>query len=503
MMVSLIITILSGAIVLAGCSATNKPANSQVEEDKTNGTDTGLAPYEITIAFGTGSTQIQGLPEVENAINEITKKKINATVKIIPISYGSYAQQLNLMIASNEKLDLLVSGINGSYSTQVTQGSLLALDDLLAHYGNDIVKTLDPVFINAAKVNGKIYGITSNRDLAADRELLMRKDIVDKYQIDVDKVKTFADFESIFQIIKENEPSLTPLVLFNSVSTPVDYIATAYFDNLGDRLGVLDYESKDMKLVNMYESPKYAQLLTTVRNWYEKGYIQKDAATTKDSAIDLIKAGRAFSYIKQSKPGSDLQASRQTGVSMVSAKLPPAISTTNTITQFMWSIATNSNNPERAMMFLNLMFSDKEIINLLSWGIEGRDYIKSSENMIEYPQGVDAKNVPYGLNQGWLFGDQFKAYVFKGEPEDIYQQTDKFNKEAIKSPALGFTFNSAPVKSEVAAVTNVMNQFRTGLETGIIDPKELPQFISRLKGAGIDKVIAEKQRQLDEWVKTK
>ncbi|GAA4876071.1 ABC transporter substrate-binding protein [Paenibacillus vulneris] len=491
--------------MLAGCSGGGKQAdNSSANNPKEGGGASGLAPYEITMAFFTTTSQTQGIPEVEKAISEITKKKINATVKLLPISYGSYAQQLNLMIASNEKLDLMVSGVGGTYSTHITQGRLLALDDLLAKHGQDITKTLDPAFLNAAKVNGKIYGVTSNRDLAGDRSLTMRKDLIDKYKIDLSKLTSYNDLDSVFQTIKEHEPNITPLVLYTSSVTPAAVMSNKYFDVLGDYMGVLDYEDKNLKVVNLYETPKYAGILDTVRRWFEKGYIQKDAATTKDNGTDLIKADRAFSFMTTSKPGYAMQATRVAGKEMVEYKISEPVSNTNQITRFMWSIANNSKDPARAMMFLNLMFSDKDIINLLSWGIEGRDYVKKSVNVIDFPQGINSGNVPYGVNQGWLFGDQFKSYVFTGDPEDIYKQMDKFNKDAMKSPALGFTFDATPVKTEIAAVTNVFNQYKNGLETGTLDPKtELSQFNTKLKAAGIDKIIAEKQKQLDAWSKTK
>ena len=49
-----------------------------------------------------------------------------------------------------------------------------------------------------------------------------------------------------------------------------------------------------------------------------------------------------------------------------------------------------------------------------------------------------------------------------------------------------------------------IEQYRLPLENGVIDPDEnLPKFRQALKDAGIDTVIAEKQRQLDEWAATK
>lgn len=56
----------------------------------------------------------------------------------------------------------------------------------------------------------------------------------------------------------------------------------------------------------------------------------------------------------------------------------------------------------------------------------------------------------------------------------------------------------------MTAVYNIVDQYRRGLESGVLDPdKELPAFLGKLQSAGIDKIIAEKQKQLDEWAQTK
>ena len=76
-----------------------------------------------------------------------------------------------------------------------------------------------------------------------------------------------------------------------------------------------------------------------------------------------------------------------------------------------------------------------------------------------------------------------------------------FNESAVISKAVGFMFDPSPVKSEIAALDSVLAEYRLGLENGELDPEEyLPKFQQALREAGIEKVIAEKQRQLDAWV---
>ena len=67
-------------------------------------------------------------------------------------------------------------------------------------------------------------------------------------------------------------------------------------------------------------------------------------------------------------------------------------------------------------MFI-ICFKDKEIKNLLSWGIEGKHYKKVSENRIDFADGVNADT--------WLLwtctmgnGSQFLDYLWISESPD-------------------------------------------------------------------------------------
>ncbi|MBW7453268.1 DUF3502 domain-containing protein, partial [Paenibacillus sepulcri] len=199
------------------------------------------------------------------------------------------------------------------------------------------------------------------------------------------------------------------------------------------------------------------------------------------------------------KPGIEAQEAAATGYELVSVPFAQPVTQTSNITIIMQGIAQNSQNPEKAMQFLNLLYSDSQLLNLLDYGIEEKHYIKTSDTMIDYPSGITAATSGY-TNSGIFFGNQLISYVFKGNEPDIWSKLQEFNQSAKKSRALGFTFNVEPVKTESAAVLNVLNQYKGGLETGTLDPKEtLPKFMDKLKAAGLDAIMAEKQKQLDTW----
>ena len=74
------------------------------------------------------------------------------------------------------------------------------------------------------------------------------------------------------------------------------------------------------------------------------------------------------------------------------------------------------------------------------------------------------------------------------------------NESAKASPALGFSFDSTPVRTEMASVGAVKDEYELSLDTGAVDPeKALPEFLEKLEAAGSQTIIDEIQKQLDEW----
>lgn len=109
--------------------------------------------------------------------------------------------------------------------------------------------------------------------------------------------------------------------------------------------------------------------------------------------------------------------------------------------------------PEAALKFLNLTYTDKDIVNLLIYGIEGRDYIMNDDGTVSYPEGEDSTTVPYTaqLSCGTL-GNFFIMYPTAGTDPASLEWEQKQNEEAKTSPAMGFTFDSSKLNTQYTAV---------------------------------------------------
>ncbi|KAA8745432.1 ABC transporter substrate-binding protein [Paenibacillus sp. UASWS1643] len=488
------VLVLTSVLLLSACSSSE---NSSINQGDSNNEEV----TELKVAFPIFGALPKDMSLIEDAVNELAQKKINVRVKLMPISFSNWMQQTNLMFSSGEQLDLMPSIYN--YSQSVLQGQLIPLDELLASHGQGIVKALDPAYLDASKVKGIIYGVPTMHEMAMVNGVSMRKDIVQKYDVDTSKLQTIEDLEKVLKTVKAGEPNMAPLIPSTVGASILNNYKT--FDELSNTIGVLPNYDNNLKVVNLYETKEYAEQLKMLRRWYQEGLILQDASTNQANPSDLIDSERGFSFLTSAHPAALSETAKSNGVEMKVYKFSqPPVSTTSQITNTMWGITVNSKNPEKAMDFLNLMYSDKDIANLLIWGIEGKHYDIKSGNVIDFPQGVDAQSSGYYMNMGWLFGNQFIAHVWNGTDPELWEKVKEFNASATRSKALGFTFDSSTVKTEVASIGNVITQYALPLETGSVDPdKILPKFIESLKAAGIDKVIAEKQKQLDEWTQEK
>jgi putative aldouronate transport system substrate-binding protein len=82
---------------------------------------------------------------------------------------------------------------------------------------------------------------------------------------------------------------------------------------------------------------------------------------------------------------------------------------------------------------------------------------------------------------------------------DANKATRDFNNNATPSVALGFTFNSEPVKTQYAQLTALQKEYQQ-IFAGLMDAGKLEEYIRKQKNAGLQDVIDECQKQLDAWV---
>lgn len=472
--------------------------------------------HEITLIGIVFGPIPRGLTEVEATLNTITEKEIGVRVKLNIFEAGSYNQQVGMVLSSQEKADvvLIMPGGATAFNVMVAQNQLMDIADLLNQYGQDLLKATDaviPGFINATRVGDKVYGVSGFYNKVLNTYLLAREDILKKHDISIADLTSLDDVEMVLAKLKTAEPNMSALLpangtigsiismegggFFEDFSHPVNY---DIFGSVMSPLAVA-FESDPFKVVNVYRSSHYKTMLERARHWYNAGYVYKDAAINTEMGETLAKMSKGITWITGSELGVETNKTAQVGFPITAHKITPGLISTGTMVKFSWGVSSYSKEGASAVKFLNMLYTDKRIINLLTFGIEGRDYVTKSDGTIGYPEGITAQTVPYHMVE-FIYGNQYLMNVWEGNPSDLRQQALKENQEAPVSSTMGFLFNPVQVQNELSAVTNLLTQYRSALESGSVDPEtELPKFLKALDDAGAQKIINETQKQLDAW----
>lgn len=486
-----ILILLCFTIPLTSCALNSVSSDNTAQNHNTN--NTSLPPYEI-VWYHMNAPQ-KDTELVLEEVNKYLKKKINATLKLELIDFNNYDNEITSAISSGRKFDIcFTSAWINSYNRNVLKGSYIEMDSLLERYGRGTLRCLPKVLLDGAKVNGKVYAIPSIKELSQQYCITLNKKYLEKYGFDTSSIKNLDDLAPMFEVIKKNEPGVVPYLIYpfwcHAFSIPLERIdeqvpIALYFDN-----------RTNYKLVNTFETPEFVQYASLMHKWYNKGYILQDAASLK-SIEDYEKSGNWFARAGIYLLGSDSSNSSIYGCDVFNVPINKPFIAKKDIEYHMLAISKTSRDPERAMMFLELLNTDKYLYNLLAFGIEGKHYKKISENVIDIcSDGYSIEN--------YTFGNTNLSYSLSGGPENQSDSAYAPDSKVIISPLLEFSFDPTPVESEIAKITEVTEEVEGPIFVGAVDPENyIPKVIEKYKKAGLDKVMAEQQRQLNQWIAKK
>lgn len=435
-------------------------------------------------------------------VNKVIKEKINATVDFKALPFGDYDQKMQVVIASGEPYDLaFTAGWINNYTQNVAKGAFLPLDDLLNKYAPQSYASMPASFWDATRIKGQIYGFVNQQISARTPAIDVTQKLADEYKFDINSVggkityNTLNLLEPFIQAVKADHPERYP-----SIGIDPDFFNMEAIVGINVP-GVVRFNEDTLTVVNQFDSEEFRTFAATLRDWNAKGYMNSKERISKktDDWVDA-KAGKwVLSIGGAFKPGGANLAAALGGEPYVEAPAGTAHLTTGGITATMMAINRNSKNPERAMMLLELLNTDKELFNLLNFGIKDNHFKIDADGFMvpgDNQQG-------YNPSVPWMFASNFLANVEKGMPADVWEQTKKVNEEALPSKLLGFTFDAEPVKGEIAKATAVYDEYSRAIQLGVSSEDKYNTFVAKMKTAGADKIIAEMQKQIDAWKASK
>ena len=150
-------------------------------------------------------------------------------------------------------------------------------------------------------------------------------------------------------------------------------------------------------------------------------------------------------------------------------------------------------------MALDLLKYDEELYNLVRHGIEGVHYEVDENNM--WLPAADQDKYPFGTGFSWGFKNNDYEMDRADTFADQLEIAGKWNEIAVEGPTAAFSFDDTNVANELSNLQSIYTQYVPLLDLGLVDDVEatLEEFNKQAENAGIQKVMDEAKRQLEEY----
>ena len=436
--------------------------------------------------------------EVEEALNAYSAEKIGFTCEFL----WMYADQVARATQTGEYFDIAFTcDWWNDYATNVTAGMFRDLTDDLDNFPA-LRDSVVELAWEGVKVNDRIYAIPHMKDIGYEVFWILNSDFfLNQMGWEQDSYITFDGIEKYFEAYKAANPDDYPFKMSYGGITSwqnalADWISLEY------EIG-LDWNAQgtedEYTIKSALEIPAWVDRVKKIHEWYQKGYINPDAAVTESmprAQAGVVQSGQGWfgaetvwaNVIKQ-----PIYISRYDG---------PYLSTSS-IRGSMTAVSSFSEHPQEALALIQLMNTDPWYRETARYGIEGKHYTRNDDGTVTKTElgQTNMKVLAYG--QGHYTLGALEASPFPEVPTDVDQwtKTMKNYETATLSAAMGFTPDLTPVETECLAVRQVIEEYRKELWTGTSDPDVvIPEMLERMNEVGLQTVIDELQNQLNTFL---
>lgn len=487
----MILTILG---LLSGCENEANPKSTALE--------TNLQPA-VTLHFYMFEKEKKDTKEVLDRVAEASKLNIKLDFKWTGLD--KYFRDLEVAIASNEKIDAFIcgkpipEGIN--FIDMFRDGKIKDLTELLPQYAPDIYKQFSEGDLNSVKVDGKIAFVPPIIPMLDCLGVNLRKDLANKYN--VSSINTYNDYGIILKTIKDNEPKLIPGTFTNTMSYyDLEMFANAYgYVILDSKLAlVYKWDDPNMKVIPWEQTPEFRETAGFTGEWVKNGNIAGVDSLAKVGSF----AGRYSTYTEGTKT---VDAEKGEKILFNNYLLYKDKKMQRQSPMSYWelssfALSSNSENIERTLEFLNWVQSSQENYDLLIYGIQGKHYSLREERIVMPESGGESENTYYG----W-FSVPFLNINFLRDWDDGYDpESGKdvmirfLNTHSSFAPHEGFYPDYRKIQADCDARINLYwEKVIAAISRGEYDTNQTDGIIEELKNAGTEWIIDETQRQLDRW----
>ena len=464
---------------------------------------------------------------------------MNTTVKFVNIPFGEYYEKWSRALAANEQIDLCWVGWMIDIEKERLNGALLPLDDY-AQYAPNLLNSMPPEAVDAIRFSdGKLYSFPAWQGWVGGRkymafakenvELLddpqgwlaeLQELLYENWEKDFPEQGPIYDHvETLLKCLKEKDalgmgyPVTGYDIDFlyrNNICTVAPISASGHY---------IDAEvlrNDDTFTVIRRPDDYYPLSYAYAAKWFEEGYVRQDVASLEPGQDyeaffrdpDVRKNYMLYGHAALTDSAMTKELANVPFECSYVFTTPGSSYSPKTALATGTGIPYTSKNPERAMMFADLLMTPEgaEIYNLFAFGIEGKHYEWDENHEVMKTFGGDGQaedNWDYGARP-WTLGSMMFANNCIAYPHQYYLELKEVEKSSKMNPLEGFVPDNSEFEVELANMRAICEEYIPTFQKGYLGANwkvKYDEFRAKMKTAGIDAYLDEVQRQVNEYVK--
>ncbi len=430
----------------------------------------------------------------EAEINKMAADNISMQVNFNKVGWGDYATKLNTLISAGERIDAAMTFTDIiPYKAFMQRGAFADISQLLPEQAPDLYRLYTPEQWGAMTVAGEIGALPIFN--AFNSGLRWHKQEADKYGFS-DRVADIRDYEALEPILEEYlEKSGNA-----GFTDPGRWFLGAFYyvPILTDRISpwVVEPDDANMQVKNLYALPDMVANYRRIRQWNLNGWV----LSPDSEGFDRVGSGEYPDWLvmpqvhKPDIPYNEYLPNKRDG-GLINFYSVQSIYPQVLVPDFYHGVMANGEDTTKTLKMMEFIFTNKDVLATIQWGVKGKSW---NENGV-FAKLAESPEYTRHLWEFKLWGNPANT-LKQGSPEDLVQQERNALASAVVPTIASFSADIRPIRTEIAAISNITKEYNDQLLFGLRDTDELlAELQQRLDDAGYEKVRAELQKQIDDW----
>ncbi len=354
--------------------------------------------------------EMEDFPLVLEELNKLLVQKINITLDVTFIHPSNAIREYRTLFKGGNDFDLISMSYHNDYRMLARSRTYMEItDEMLRKTAPKTFEEFSKSVLKETQVDGHTYMLPTAAKLYDQKVIVIRGDLRKKHNIL--KPKDLKTLESYLYTIRKHEENIMPYSVGESGFRLMEavFLQPREYALIDNNLMARKISDLTSHIINLSQLKEFKDYLSRIAKWREDGIIPEDTAARKYISAEAFEEGESAIFIGNLYECNNL-------INKVRKKAPAFqpelidLSPERKVSYMPASsvgiaVKNGSKYAAKSLMFIELLYTDREVFDLLNLGIEGVHYKKIGN--VKYIALDAGKRYPPYNNLYWMMTDKY------------------------------------------------------------------------------------------------